>query len=148
MLPASPLLSSPVFHAVPVLETDRVRLRGYCPEDYLQFLAMSQNPDFYRYLGPGPMNAEEAWNKLLRGIGHWTLQGFGFWALEDKATGRYIGSAGFADFKRVLEPPLGSVPEAGWVLDHCPRLGRRPLRRAAHRVPHSPRKSGFATPGS
>ncbi len=44
------------------------------------------------------------------------MMGFGFWALEEKATGAFLGELGFADFKRDMLPPLGDSPEAGWVL--------------------------------
>lgn len=101
---------------VPLLETARLRLRGHRLADYAAFVAMWQEPDFYRFLSPGPLPAEEVWNKMLRNIGHWTLLGYGFWAVEEKATGRFIGNVGFGDFQRALEPPIGEAPEMGWVL--------------------------------
>ena len=42
--------------------------------------------------------------------------GYGFWAIDERATGRFIGEAGFADFRREMEPSLEGIPEAGWVL--------------------------------
>lgn len=49
---------------------------------------------------------------------------FGFWVVEDRATGRFLGEVGFADFNREINPPLGSTPEAGWVLiPPCHGLG-------------------------
>ena len=101
---------------VPVLETARLRLRGYLLTDFADWVAMWQEPDYYRYLSPEPLPAEEIWTKMLRAIGHWTLLGYGFWAVEEKATGQFIGAVGFSDFKRDLEPPLGDAPEMGWVL--------------------------------
>ena len=49
--------------------------------------------------------------------GHWAILGFGFWAVEEKASGRFVGAVGFLSLKRALEPPLGDTPEIGWVLD-------------------------------
>ena len=46
--------------------------------------------------------------------------GFGFWAVEEKSTGRFIGSVGFADFNRDIKPTISGVPEIGWVL--APRV--------------------------
>jgi RimJ/RimL family protein N-acetyltransferase len=40
----------------------------------------------------------------------------GYWALEERATGKYVGQLGFADFKRGLIGFDGRYPEAGWVL--------------------------------
>jgi RimJ/RimL family protein N-acetyltransferase len=53
---------------------------------------------------------------LLRYSGHWELLGFGYWVLEVKATGEFVGEVGFSDYKRDLEPPSKDVPEVGWVL--------------------------------
>jgi RimJ/RimL family protein N-acetyltransferase len=102
--------------AVPVLETERLRLRGYKIEDYPAYFEMTQHPDFYRYLSHEPMPPEECWKMLLRSAGHWALMGFGFWAVEEKASGQFIGTIGFINLQRDLEPSLGDAPEAGWVL--------------------------------
>ena len=42
--------------------------------------------------------------------------GYGYWAVEEKASGRFAGDVGFADFHRMIEPSIRGVPEAGWVL--------------------------------
>lgn len=54
--------------------------------------------------------------RLLTYAGHWSLLGFGYWVLEERATGRFAGEVGFADFKRGLDPSLVGVPEVGWAL--------------------------------
>jgi RimJ/RimL family protein N-acetyltransferase len=40
--------------------------------------------------------------------------GFGFWAIEQKATGRFIGEAGFHEIRRDMEPSIEGTLEAGW----------------------------------
>jgi RimJ/RimL family protein N-acetyltransferase len=52
----------------------------------------------------------------LRYAGHWPLLGFGYWLVEERETGEFVGEVGFADFKRDMQPSLGPVPELGWVL--------------------------------
>jgi RimJ/RimL family protein N-acetyltransferase len=69
-----------------------------------------------RYIGGKPQTAEESWGRLLRDVGHWRLLGFGYWVLEEKATGEFVGEAGLSDYRREIVPELGSVAEAGWVL--------------------------------
>jgi len=101
---------------VPVLDTGRLLLRGYRLSDLEGYLAMWQQPAFYRYLSPRPMAEEEVWPMMLRSTGHWALQGFGFWAVEEKATGRFIGAIGFADARRDITPSIKGTPEMGWVL--------------------------------
>lgn len=103
--------------AVPVVETSRLRLRGFRADDFAAWFAMSRLPAYYRYFTPAPMPEEEVWKLLLRSAGHWVLMGYGFWAVEEKASGRFVGGIGFLSLKRAIEPPLGAAPEIGWVLD-------------------------------
>jgi RimJ/RimL family protein N-acetyltransferase len=103
--------------AVPVLETSRLRLRGFRADDFDTWFAISRNIDYHRYFTPEPMPAEEVWKLLLRSAGHWAVMGYGFWAVEEKASGRFVGGIGFLNLKRDLDPPLGDAPEMGWVLD-------------------------------
>ena len=56
------------------------------------------------------------WGRLLRYAGHWPLMGYGYWAIEEKSFSRFIGEAGFADFKRDITPSLNGDPEIGWAL--------------------------------
>ena len=53
--------------------------------------------------------------RLLRYRGLWPLLGYGYWAVREKASGRFMGDLGFADFQRELTPPSRLAPEAGWV---------------------------------
>jgi len=102
--------------AIPVLETERLRLRAYQATDLLPMLAMWQEPQFYQYITGQPALESDVWMRLLRDAGLWVVCGFGYWAIEEKATGQFIGSVGFADFRRDITPALGEFPEAGWSL--------------------------------
>lgn len=101
---------------VPLLETARLRLRAYQPTDLPPLLAMWQQPQFYQYITGQPAPEGEVWPRLLRDAGLWVVCGFGYWAIEEKATGQFIGAVGFADFRRDLAPALGNAPEVGWSL--------------------------------
>jgi RimJ/RimL family protein N-acetyltransferase len=101
---------------IPVIETERLRLRGHRVEDFGECAAMWGDPAVTRYIGGRPFTAEEVWARLLRYVGHWTLLDFGFWLIEEKATGSFVGEAGLAEFQREIEPSLVGVPEMGWVL--------------------------------
>ena len=107
---------TPIMHQVPVLETTRLLMRGYKPSDFAPYLAMWADPKVYYYLSPRPMVEEEVWATMLRSVGHWALMGYGFWAVEEKTTGDFIGAVGFADPKRDIVPPSNGAPEIGWVL--------------------------------
>lgn len=111
-------MPSPIVPAVqvPELETERLKLRGHRLDDYAASAAMWADPNVTRHIGGKPLSQEESWTKLLRYVGHWALLGFGYWVVEEKATGRFVGEIGFADYKRELEPSLHDKPEIGWVL--------------------------------
>lgn len=103
-------------HAVPVLETARLRLRRHRADDLAPCVAMWADPEVVRHIGGRPFTAEETWQKLLRYAGLWALLGYGYWVIEDKATGGFLGELGFADFHREIAPPIAGMPELGWVL--------------------------------
>ncbi|UOR03779.1 GNAT family N-acetyltransferase [Hymenobacter aerilatus] len=101
---------------VPLLETTDLRLRAPQPTDLPEATAIHADPAFYRFLGNKPSSEEEVWRRLLGQLGHWAMLGYGSWTIEEKATGRYLGSVGFFDFQRDLTPSLKGVLEAGWVI--------------------------------
>jgi RimJ/RimL family protein N-acetyltransferase len=101
---------------VPAVETTRLILRGHRLADFAACAAMWADPRVTRYIGGRPFSGEDVWARLLRYVGHWALLGFGFWAVEEKAGGGFIGELGFADFKREITPSLDGLPELGWTL--------------------------------
>lgn len=104
----------------PVIETARLRMRAHRVEDLADCAAMWADPEVVRYLGGRPFTREEVWARLLRYAGHWSLLHYGYWAVEEKATGAFAGELGFADFQRELESPLRDVPELGYAF--CSRI--------------------------
>jgi RimJ/RimL family protein N-acetyltransferase len=102
--------------AVPTLETERLVLRGHSLGDYPDCVALWGDTRVTRYIGGMPLSREDVWSRLLRYIGHWAALGFGYWVAREKASGRFVGEVGFADYRRVIEPAFDGVPEIGWVL--------------------------------
>jgi RimJ/RimL family protein N-acetyltransferase len=101
---------------VPVIETQRLTMRGHRLEDFVDCAAMWADPLVTRHIGGKPFSKEETWARLLRYAGHWSWLGFGYWAIEEKNTGSFVGELGFADYKRDIEPSLEGAPELGWAL--------------------------------
>lgn len=110
------MLTIPFSGGVPVIETQRLILRGHRLEDLVHSAAMWADPVVTRYTTGQPLTLEECWARLLRYVGHWNLLGFGYWVAVEKATGTFIGEIGFADFKRDMQPSLNGLPESGWIL--------------------------------
>jgi RimJ/RimL family protein N-acetyltransferase len=101
---------------VPVVETARLRLRAHRAGDFADSCALWGDPNVTRHIGGQPLSEEEVWSRLLRYVGHWVWVGFGYWVIEEKNSGEFVGEMGFADWKRQIEPSLRGVPELGWVL--------------------------------
>ncbi len=93
---------------IPVLETERLRLRMLSIDDFEEECAFYAT-ERSRGVG-GPKEPREVWRILTMFIGHWIVNGYGFWALEDKETGRYMGRAG------CLNPCDWPEAEIGWTL--------------------------------
>lgn len=100
---------------VPVLETERLKLRGHRIDDFADCAAMWADPKVTRHIRDIPFTEEETWTRLLRFVGHWAVLGFGYWAVLEKPAGRFLGEVGFAEYKRDLKPSLNGIPEIGWV---------------------------------
>ncbi len=102
--------------AVPVVETERLILRGSRPDDFTFYRAMRADPEVARFTGGEPLSEEDSWTKYLRSVGHWAVMGFGYWFVEQRDNGAPIGEVGFSDFKRVIDPSIKGEPEIGWAL--------------------------------
>lgn len=76
---------------------------------------MWADPHVTKYIGE-PSTGQRSWARLLTYGGLWRMLGFGYWAVEERATGAYVGDVGFADFHREIAPSIEGVPEIGWVL--------------------------------
>lgn len=95
-----------------IIETDRLRLRPPEPKDAESYCEMMADPDVARFLTPdgNPQSRADAWRGFASWLGHWTIRGFGFFALEERATGAVVGRAG------PWEPEGWPGLECGWTV--------------------------------
>ena len=100
----------------PSLETDRLTLTAHTLADFEECADMWADPGVTRFIGGKPASREDVWNRLLRYRGLWALLGYGYWAVSERESGRYVGDVGFADFHRDITPSLNGAPEVGWAL--------------------------------
>jgi RimJ/RimL family protein N-acetyltransferase len=101
---------------IPVIETPRLILRAHALPDFDAYVAMWADPHVVRFITGTPFTREASWSRFLRHPGHWQHMGFGFLAIEEKETGRFIGEAGFHDMRREITPSIEGTLEAGWAL--------------------------------
>ena len=116
-----------------VIETERLILRPHRLTDAADVTRLWADPQVVRYIGR-PSSRQESWGRLLRYAGHWSLFGYGYFAVEERAAGRFVGDVGVAQQRREgLDEPADSA-ETGWVLSSaCHGLGYgREAVRALH----------------
>ena len=99
----------------PVLETPRLRLRGFRESDLEAQAATLADPEVVRHLGGAPFSREDSWRRMLAAPGMWALLGYGYWLAERREDGAYLGQVGFADVKRDMTPNIEGLPEMGWI---------------------------------
>jgi RimJ/RimL family protein N-acetyltransferase len=89
--------------AIPVLVTERLRLREPRESDLAAMAAFGAGPRSH-FIG-GPQGRRDAWRGLLANIGHWALRGYGFWSV-DTAQGEFVGRVGVIFHDGWPEPEL------------------------------------------
>ena len=120
--------------AVHELQTERLLLRRWRPDDRAPFAALNADPEVMRNL-PAPLTRRES-----DGFVDWIEArmegaGWGLWALEERATGRFLGFTGLA--RPRLDAPFMPAVEIGWIAPPGATASpaRLPARRGAASAP-------------
>ena len=97
---------------IPTVETARLRLRAFHAADLDAYSAMQANPEIMRHLLTGnTATPVQTWYTMLTSMGSWALRGYGMWAVEEIAGGRFVGSVG------TFQPLDWPEPEIAYSLD-------------------------------
>ena len=107
-------------------------LRQFRNADFEAYLRIVSDPEVGRFIGGGMARTrEDAWRHMAMLAGMWTLNGYGQWAIEERASGDFVGRAG------VWFPVGFPDVEAGWVIGrehwgsgYATEAGREALRQA------------------
>lgn len=75
------------------LETERLTLRFWQASDYPELAEFYSEDANARFVG-GVKDADDAWRALALHIGHWQLQGYGYWAVDERSSGDFVGCVG------------------------------------------------------
>lgn len=100
-----------------LIRTARLDMAPHGLSDFTDQAALWADPAVVRYIGGVPSTAEDAWARLLRVAGSWSLLGYGMWAVRDRATGAYLGDVGFLQARRTGVEGFNGDPEIGWSLN-------------------------------
>jgi len=98
------------------IDTARLTVRPHTPQDFDDLFAVWADPAVVRFISGKPSTREESWSRLLRYAGHWAMMDYGFWAVRETKSGRFVGDVGLSEFRRDIAPSLEGAAEAGWVL--------------------------------
>jgi ribosomal-protein-alanine N-acetyltransferase len=92
------------------LETPRLLLRPFRPDDAAEIHRVYSDPEVMRYVATGPMADLSATQRLLHDYDvHQHRHGFSFWAVVERESGALLGDAG------LYRTPTGEV-ELGYTL--------------------------------
>src|ERR1700730_4478067 len=106
-----PLDPPSLIEAPDLLETERLLLRQFLESDLDLLARIYSDPEVMRFIGDGrTFTREETWRWVAGALGHWVLRGYGLYAVEEKATGNFIGRIG------LINPEGWPGLEAGWLL--------------------------------
>jgi len=93
----------------PTLETPRLILRPTRAEDLDGYVALMSDQEHVRFIG-GAAPASTVWRQMMTVAGCWSLQGFGFFSVIEKDSGRWVGRLG------PWFPEGWPAAEVGWSL--------------------------------
>ncbi|MEI8595356.1 GNAT family N-acetyltransferase [Photobacterium sp. Hal280] len=95
------------------LQTERLIIRQWQADDHAPFAAMCADPNVMRYF-PAPLSEAESVQLAQKATALIEQNGWGFWAVERKDTGQFIGLTGL--HYQDLDIPDTPFIEIGWRL--------------------------------
>jgi ribosomal-protein-alanine N-acetyltransferase len=101
------------YPVVPELRTDRLILSKWRVGDRAPFAELNLDADVMRHF-PGPLSRTESDALVDRIVADFERCGWGLWALEERATGRFLGFTGLAPVR--FQAPFTPATEVGWRL--------------------------------
>lgn len=113
----------------PQIETERLTLRMFAPEDAEDFHRIWNDPVVMKYIDGWRPTLEEARAGMTRLVQHWRKHGFGQWAVLLKEEGKIIGYVGFKHLDKTPEVELlYGIDEPYWNKGYTTEAARACLR--------------------
>lgn len=97
------------------IETERLILRDIDPErDFEAWARTMADERTVRFTEGRVLDRVRAWRHMAALMGHWQIRGYGFFSVEEKETGEWVGRVG------PWYPEGWPAPEIGWTIapDH------------------------------
>jgi RimJ/RimL family protein N-acetyltransferase len=93
-----------------ILETQRLWLRAFQETDWQPLCDFFRDEECVRYTIKTPLEDWQTWRMLACYIGHWTIRGYGPYAVVEKNGGELVGAVG------LWFPGDWPEPELKWAL--------------------------------
>ena len=91
------------------IETARLYLRQFTPDDLDELYRIYSNSEVMKYLSEGVRNREETAADLFQIIADWEKHAFGLWAVVNKQNNQLIGDGGLRFLRETPEVEVGYV---------------------------------------
>jgi ribosomal-protein-alanine N-acetyltransferase len=91
------------------IETARLYLRQFTPEDLDELYCIYSDPEVMKYLSEGTRTREETAADLFQIIADWEKHAFGLWAVINKENNQFIGDGGLRFLGKTHEVEVGYV---------------------------------------
>jgi ribosomal-protein-alanine N-acetyltransferase len=113
---------------MPTVETARLLMRMFAPDDLDALAVLFGDPDVMRYVGAGvPVGRADAEIALKSILQHWERNGFGRWAIVDRQTGEFIGFGGLRSLFGTPEV-VYHLGKPHWGKGYATEMARASLR--------------------
>jgi ribosomal-protein-alanine N-acetyltransferase len=98
------------------LQTQRLLLRRWHPRDRAPFAALNADPEVMRYF-PALLTRQQSDQLADKIDAHIEREGWGLWALQERASSRFLGFTGLA--RPSFEASFTPAVEIGWRLSRA-----------------------------
>jgi RimJ/RimL family protein N-acetyltransferase len=96
-----------------MIQTERLVLRRWREEDLEPFSRLNADPEVMAWYGGEPIARQETTARIARYEAHFDAHGFGIWAVERRADGRFLGFSGLRHLSDDAHP-MSPCIEAAW----------------------------------
>jgi RimJ/RimL family protein N-acetyltransferase len=114
---------------MPEIETERLRIRMFTPDDLDDLCSIYGDPDVMRYISGHALSRKEAEDWMRAWREQWDKLGYGMWGLELKDSGELIGHCGLQFIQNTSDTEIAyGLAKRWWGNGLAPEAARAVLK--------------------